>query len=449
MRMVVGICIIVDGYPIIFFFRDALKLAPGSTVFTAVALAFGLVLMVPFTILRRMYRPNMMMFWMGLSFIGLCIFYMFFYNGHPGIFDEYGKDMVYYAYVLIFLFLLINTPNDIIRVFISVVVVFTLVSNLGLIYSLITNPNWAIGQRATITLGENDEGGNPHVFARNAVMGLIACGIWLVQPKTATLFRLFSFFCGVVNLAVLILAGARSAILSVLIAFALFLYFNVRPAQVKAAVRGLVGPIPLLIAFLGFVGVYFFFQRYYDAYAILYGYVLSFAERNLENIYAFMGFKAAGADYKAVLDDSVANRTVSAAFFLDAVAFESYMMVFGYGYKYTYLDVPVLEAATSFGLLGLYLFGGIVFISLYYSIRAMYRNPNPLNVFLAYFYIYIFVSAWSGGRPYDITFWFPLALMIRFMGVDHLFPAYLQNQSTTDIESVDSKLLASTSIQSV
>ncbi len=428
MRMVVGICILIDGYPLIFFFRETLGLAPGSTVFTAVAFAGGLLLMIPFTILRRLYRPNMTMFWIGVSFIGLCLFYMYFYNGVSGFID-YNRDLIYYVYILIFLFLLINVPNEIIRVFIPAVILFTLVSNLGLIYSLITNPTWVIGQRAVITVGDTDDGaGNPHVFARNAVMGLVACTIWLVRPQIGTLFKLFCFFSALISLAILILTQTRSAILAMLIAASLFVYYNVRPAQIKSAAKSLFSPATILIIFVGIVAINLLIERYYDVYGIIYGYVLSFAERNLENIYAFLGFKVSGTNYKAVLDDSVANRTLSGAFFLNAVAYQPYMMIFGFGYKYAYLDVPLLEAATSMGLLGFFLFGAILVMSLHYSLRAMRRNPNPLNTFLAYFYIYILVSAISGGRPYDITFWFPLSLMIRFMGIDYLFAAHLHNQ---------------------
>ena len=450
MRMVVGICIVVDGYPIIFFFRETLKLAPGSTVFTALILAGGLVLMVPFTALRRLYRPNMTMFWLGMGFIALSIFYMFFYNGHAASFDDYGRDLLYYVYILLFLFLLINIPNDVIRVFVPVVVLFTLVSNLGLIYSLITNPTWSVGQRATITFASDntdDGSGNPHVFARNAFMGLVACVIWLVRTQTGTFFRLVCFFAGIINVAVLILTQVRSAILALLIVVVLFCYYNVRPAQIRSAVRGLFKPVPVLIILIGTISVYYFFQRYYDIYSTLYGYALGFAERNLENVYALLGFKVAGANYRAVLDDSVANRTLSAAFFLNALAFETDMLILGYGYKYTYLDVPILEAATSMGILGFYLFGAINAMSLYYSLRAMRRNPTSLNAFLGYFYIYIFVTVCTGGRPYDTSFWYPLSLMIRFMGIDHLFPDYLKNNPAAVISPVSSPRLVASAPQ--
>ncbi|QJD79043.1 hypothetical protein [Spirosoma rhododendri] len=426
MRMVLGICILVDGYPLIFFFRETLKLAPGSTVFTAAVFAVGLILMVPFTVLRRLYRPNMTMFWMGLGFITLCIAYMFTYLGDPG-FRDYDKDMIYYAYALIFLFLLINIPNDIARVFILVVVLFTFVSNLGLIYSLITNPSWAIGQRATITLGDNDDGsGNPHVFSRNAFMGVVACAIWLIRSDTNILLRIFALFAGVINLAVLVLTQTRSSILALIIAITLFLAFNVRPPQIRAVVRGIFRPVTLGVVALGVVGIALFLRRYYDVYAVLYGYVLGFAERNLDNIYALVGAKAQGAAYKATLDDSAANRSVSALFFSNVVTGHIHMLILGFGYKYLYLDVPVLESLTNMGILGFFLFGGVNAMCLYYALGIMRTNPNQLSVFLAYFYMLIMVAAFTGGRPNEISFWIPLALMTRFMGIEHLFPEYLQ-----------------------
>ncbi|GAB4018803.1 hypothetical protein EXU85_13735 [Spirosoma sp. KCTC 42546] len=432
MRMVVGICILVDGYPLIFFFRETMRLAPGSTAFTAAALAGGLVLMIPFTALRRLYRPNMTMFWMGLSFLLLSILYMFVYNGVPGFID-YDRDMIYYAYMLIFLFLLINIPNDIIPLFIPVVVLFTLVSNLGLIYSLITDPTWAIGQRATITLNNGDPGsGNPHAFSRNAFMGVIACAIWLLRPKTHVLFRLLSFFAGILNIAVLVLTQTRSAIVALILAVVLFMYFNVRPAQIRAAARSLISPIPIMIMVVGFFGVLYFFQRYLTVYLVLYDYVTSFAERNLETLYALLGLKAQGADYKAALDDSTANRSVSATFLRNVLLGHLEMLIFGYGYKFLYLDVPIMEALADMGILGLALFGGVIGMSGYYAIRIMRQNPNPLSVFLAYFFLLILIQSITNGRPFEISFWFPLALMIRFMGVEHLLPAHLLDNAPVD-----------------
>ncbi|MBD2704539.1 hypothetical protein IC229_28115 [Spirosoma sp. BT702] len=446
-RLVVGICMLLDGYPIIFFFRDTLHLAPNSTAFTAAGFAGGLVLMVPFTFLQRLYRPNVMMLTLLIGFLAMSIFYMFFFNGNPH-FEDYNKDLIYYAYVLIFMFLLINIPNDIIRVFIPVVVFFTLVSNMALLYSLITDPTWTVGQRATISLGDNDDGsGNPHVFARNAFMGIVACGIWIMRPNTHILFRLLSFFSGSFSLAILILTQTRSSIVGLILAVICFLYFNARPAQIRSTVRSLLKPIPITIMLVGVVSIIVFFQRNYDTYAVLYGYVIGFMERNMDNIYALLGMKAQGADYSAVLDESAANRSTSAGFFYIVITGHLHMLILGYGYKYFYLDIPMVESLIDQGFFGFLLFGGMNAMAMYYSYHIMRTNPNPLSVFLAYFYTLIFVLVFTGGRPYEITFLFPLAMMTRFMGQEHLFPAYLVDHPEENSDAylvVQEEMVAST-----
>lgn len=440
MRMVVGICMLVDGYPLIFFFRDTLHFATGSSAFTAAAFAGGLILMVPFTVLRRLYRPNVTMFWTGLAFILFSIFYMYVYPPLDKV--DYTREMIYYAFILIFLFLLINIPNDILPVVIPVIVLFTLVSNIGLIYSLATNPTWIIGQRATIVLNNSDDGsGNPHVFARNAFMGIIACAIWLVRPNTNILFRLLALFSGVISIIILVLTQTRSSILALLIAVAFFLYFNVRPAQIRTTVRSLFKPVPILVMLAGVVGIMIFIQRHFEIYAIIYGYVTNFMERNLENIYAFLGMQSEGTAFKATLDDSVANRTGSFDLLTNTLTSQSYMLIPGYGYKFSYLDIPLMEALTNQGILGLALFGGINVMVLRHSFRIMRTNPNDLSIFLAYFYVIIFVQLFTNGRPYDITFWFPLALMTRFMGVEHLFPAYLMDHRAVSVHDETSPYL--------
>ncbi|UFH57305.1 O-antigen ligase [Spirosoma sp. KNUC1025] len=429
-RLVVGICIMIDGYPLIFFFRDTLRLATGSTAFTAAAFSAGLLLMVPFTVLRRLYRPNVITFWIGMGFLLLSIIYMYVYPGLGGV--DYTREMIYFGFIFIFLFLLINIPNDIITVAIPVIVFFTLVSNLGLIYALITDPSWAIGQRATIVLNDSEDGsGNPHVFARNAFMGVIACAIWLMRPDTSFLFRLVSLFAGILNIAVLVLTQTRSAIVALIIAVFFFVVFNVRPAQIRTAVRGIFRPGPIIVMCIGVVGLILFFRRYDDIFTVLSVYVSGFIDRNLENVYAFLGLQSQGAAYKAVLDDSVANRSANFGFLTNILVGHLHMLILGYGYKYHYLDIPMMEALTNMGILGFLLFAGINVMLLYYSIKSMRTNPNSLSVFLAYFYMLIMVQLFTNGRPYEMFFWIPLGMMIRFMGIEHLVPAYLSEQPAT------------------
>jgi hypothetical protein len=67
---------------------------------------------------------------MALLFFAVILFYMAFYRDQW--FKDGTMDAVYYVYVALFLFLLINIPNDIIEVFVPIVIAFTVVSNLAL-----------------------------------------------------------------------------------------------------------------------------------------------------------------------------------------------------------------------------------------------------------------------------------------------------------------------------
>lgn len=427
MRIVVGICMVVDGYPLIFFLKETMGLAPGSSAFTAGFLALGFVLMVPFSIFRKLYKPNLLAFYMAIACLLLMVFYMIYFVGEPG-FSALGTDSMYFLFAFIFLFLVVCVPNDIIEVAVPVIVVFTLVSNLGLIYAMITDPTWALGQRAAINFGTAGEAGersgNPHVFARNALLGVVACGVWAFDARTGLLFRIFALFTGAVSAAILVMTQTRSSIVALVLVIALFMFYNVRPAQIKTAVRGIFKPLPLITIGIFIVGLMAFLQRYNDIYNLLYGYVMGFIERNTENILALLGLKTK-AGYAASFDASSANRTVSTGFLGNVLIGHMEMLVFGNGYKFLYLDIPVLEAWINHGIAGLVLFGGLNLLIFYNCLQAMRTNPNPLTTCLAYFYMLIFVQMFTNGRPNEISFWHPLALMIRFVGVEHLFPIRL------------------------
>jgi hypothetical protein len=428
MRIVLGICMVVDGMPLVFFLKETLKLAPGSQAFTAVFLGMGFVFCVPFTVFRRLYRPNELLFWMSIAFIGLCIFYMYYGNPYPSA-TAYTTDLVYFIFSLLFLFLLINIPNDIIEVAVPVIIAFTVISNLALVYALMTDPTWNIGQRAAINFSatNGERMGNPHAFARNAFMGVVACGVWAFRPQTGIIARTLSLFAAVFSAGILVLTQTRSSIVALGAVVILFLLFNVRPAQVKSAIRGLLSPVPIITIAIFFFGLSFILQKYSDIYDILYGYAVAFIDRNMENVYAALGLKSSGAAYKAALDASAANRTVSAGFFSNVIVGHMEMLFLGNGYKFLYLDIPIMEAFVNHGLPGLILFGGLNALIFYYSLRAMQTNHNTLTTFLAYFYLFILVQMFTNGRPYEISHWHPLGLMIRFMGIDNLIPVRLWN----------------------
>jgi hypothetical protein len=423
-RMAVGMMLVIDGTPLIYFAKQTLKIGTNSSVFTALVLVFGFVLMIPFSILRRLYRYNTVLMMLGIGALLYMIFYMLVFSSD--LLGETNKDLIYFAYVFIFLFLLVNLPNDVLAVFVPVVIVFTLVSNLALVYSLIRDPTWVVGQRAAILIGDGDDrSGNPHAFARNALMGIIACGIWTAQPRINLLFRVGSGLLLVVNTAILIATQTRSSVLALIVMVGLFAYFNLRPAQIRQFARGLVRPWSLVLIGVLILSMPYVIQRNYGLYSLVAGYAETFFAKNIDNVYALLGLKASGVGYTATLDDSAANRSVSITLLSNILLGHQERLLFGYGYKAFYLDVPIVEALVTLGLFGFLLYGSFVGLTAWYSLRAMRYNFNPMSTFLAYFFVYLFVTQLTNGRPNEISYWHPFCLMIRFLGVETRLPAWL------------------------
>jgi hypothetical protein len=55
------------------------------------------------------------------------------------------------------------------------ILIFTLLTSLALLYSIYTNPEFVLGSRATVQYksGSGEFTGNPHVYSRNGLAGFI------------------------------------------------------------------------------------------------------------------------------------------------------------------------------------------------------------------------------------------------------------------------------------
>lgn len=426
MRMCLGIFLVIDGYPLIFFFKEFLRLAPGSTIFTAIFLVGGFVLMIPLTLFRRLYRPNMSLFWLSIAFLVLSMLYMFFYNINS---IEITNDLIYYAFIFIFLFLLINTPNDIVNEMMFVGVVFAVVSNLALIYALVHDPTWTIGQRAAIQYGADDaRTGNPHVFARNAQIGMLCALIWGYQRGGGSARRGIGLALAFFNLIVLMLTFSKSAILSTFIVGALYVSANANPTSIREFRRQLFRPASLLVFLIPVIALQVFIYRNPQVWGIIQGYGVAIFDRFSENISALVG-GGSTSGYRAELDDSSRNRVVSFGFVQVAVLDHVEQLILGFGYKFTYLDVPILEALINGGIIAFILLCTIVLRLLYDSIRVIYGGGNEMEVFLSYLYVMTFILFFTNGRPYDMSFWHPLCLSLRFLGI--YYPEFIPTSKKT------------------
>ncbi|GAA4404299.1 hypothetical protein GCM10023187_21400 [Nibrella viscosa] len=420
MRMCLGIFLLIDGFPLIFYIKEFLRVAPGSTTFTAIFILVGLIIMIPISMFRKLYKPNVTLFWFLLAFLVWCMAYMFFYNRGD---NERTKDLIYYSYVIAFLIILVNVPNTVNREIVIVGALFALVSNLALIHALIADPTWTIGQRAAILYGEGDNRtGNPHVFSRNAQIGMVCSLIWAYRSNAGIFVRSFGLILAFFNLIILVLTFSKGAILSTLIALGLFAAANFNAKTMRNMGRQLVSPTGIAIMLIPFIAFQYFIYKRPDIWGIILSYGFAIYDRFSENILALLADRSANAG-PVELDASSANRVVSFHFANLALEGHAHRLIFGFGYKFQYMDVPVLETLICLGIFGFLLYSTMLVKFMIHAVRIIFKGGIEIELFIAFLYIFVFVNYFTGGRPYEMANLLPLCLFVRFLGI--YYPDYV------------------------
>ncbi|GLU54847.1 hypothetical protein Dfri01_43080 [Dyadobacter frigoris] len=413
LRYSVGIAMLFNGFPLIFFFRDTLGIGPASSTFTAVFFAFALLLMVPTNLFLRFYNPNPVLFNLGVGFLLLSVYYFLFFNSTGMGITDIGN----YAYIFAFLLLLLSIPSDVKDALVPVLFIFSLFSNLTLVYSLMTDPSWTLGMRAAVSFSNEgaQAGGNPHITARNGIICLLTAMVLIPQYKSI-FAKLFLYFSILFSLAVIVLSLAKSSYLGVGLMLGLYVFYNFKVTKIFSAIGSFFSFKNIMLVGLVLVGISYFLSQYGGVMDNLLNYWDMFEGRIMDVIFTSFGVKLSDT---ADIDASAMGRVSGFGTFLDTLY--SWDVFLGRGYKSGFLDVPILEALVNHGILGFLFFNGFNFFLFIYSIQEIKRNTTPLSTFLAYFFISLIVLLISGGRPYDIAYWFPYAVMIRFLGIDYFY----------------------------
>ncbi len=424
LRYSLGIMMMFNGFPLIFFIRDTLKIGPASSAFTAAFMVMALLLMIPANLFQRYYKPNTILFNLGVGFLIIAFYYFLFINntGKP------VADIGNFVFTGAFLFLLMQLPNDIKDTLIVVIFMFSLFCNLTLVYSLLTDPNWSPGMRAAVNFSNEDAqpGGNPHITARNGLICMVSAMLLLKDSK-AIFTRIFLFFSVLFSLGVIIISLAKSSYLGVGLMLAAYFVFKFKFKNIFTAMSGMFKFSNVIILLIIVAIINYFLSRYGDVFNLILGYWDVFENRILDVIFTSTGVRlteTADVDYSAM------GRVSGFGVFKETLG--SWYAFFGRGYKYEYLDVPLLETFVNHGIVGFLFFASFNFFLLVYAIREVKNSTNNLASFLAYFFISITILLLTAGRPYDIVFWFPYAVMIRFLGIK-----YLDNKPQTEAVSTN------------
>lgn len=417
-RQSLGLFIVFMGNPLIFFFKEYLGFG-GSSTFTIGSLFIGLLLLIsPGDLFRKFYKPNIpitrvAMFFLIISLLA-CLFYNPFY-GYDNDRAAFTRDIGNFIFIFAFYFLIVGVSNEVANYFLPIALVFTFFGSVCLIYSMATNPLFIIGQRATVVFGDGTStaSGNPHVYARNAFAGVFASYFFLKSRNI--LWKLFAFFNLILSLVVLILAQARSILLAFLFSVALFVYFNVGKDTVKVFFKALFKPLNLIYIALFIAGLLYFIstqQQIIDIIDLYYNTFLETFSRAL--------LTAFGLEDEKNLDMSAMGRVNNIDLIIFLFSEIPYAFILGGGFRFFYVDVPVIETFVDLGIAGVVSFCLMNYMIFKEAVYTLKWKVNPFACFVAYFYMTYFVGIFTGGEPYGTSYWFIFIVSIRFLGIKYI-----------------------------
>lgn len=412
-RQSVGIFLVTMGSPLIFFFKEFLGFG-GSSAFTIAGLASGCLLLISKDTFRVWYKPNNVTCRLAAYFTILSYIYMYYFNPSYWRPDLMFRETGNYLFIVGFFVLLLSVSNDIKKEFLPVVSILTFVGSLCLIYSMATNPFFIIGQRATVVFGDGSSAasGNPHVYARNAFAGIFAS--YLILRDCSLRWRLFCLGNIFLSLIVLMLTQARSILLSFFFALAIFLFYNIRRMNITKAIRGLFSAQNVVILITLLVAIISVFIIKGDLIDIIMAYY-----ENASTTFVKAMLTATGLAGEKEVDASAMGRVGNFAYFSELVKEEPWLIFLGKGFRFWYLDIPLLESLLDYGIVGFFSFGMMNWIFFRDSLSTIRQNKNPMTIFFCYLFFTYFVGIFTGGRPNDTPYWFVYGFLIRFVGLEY------------------------------
>ncbi len=399
-----GIALVLAGSPIIYFLRDGLGLAPGNFYFTGVLMSLYLSLLfdLRFFINFKIHKPNLSLFYIAMLF-WISSFSYFLYSNY----EDKLRDVFYMLYLFIFFIGLLsirNIDNEVYNLINSLFIV-TFVSNLLFImfirffYLKVTLRE--IGSRAYI----GGEEGNPNLYANIAYFGIISSYFFLKMRNKNIFYTFFGILNILLSLLVIALSQNRTVLICLLllinillikktISFLVSLKFKMSIKKVLVYTLTISIFIVLLNSFLS--------KDFMETYIHNY---INYLNGLIENIKGGQG------------DQSSIQRILSFNLVKSELLSNPLDYLLGKGYKYEWLDIPILQAIRDMGIFGLsFIFLHImIFFQIFKYFYFGHRIENKLELgFLFSLYLLIFINSLSHGQPYDLSHWLPLSLVIRF-----------------------------------
>ncbi len=414
-RQSIGLSLIWIGPPLIFFIRDLLGFG-NSTIFTAALYFIGCLLQVNFKSIFEVNGINKGLAFLGYSFLFLAFLYFILFDQEK---FSFKSDVINFGILGVLIILLFRTEDEIQNYLPVYILLFTLLANLALIYSISTNPNYILGTRATVQFNSQSSGefsGNPQIYGRNGVIGMIISLLLMIkkqkflflgQSKIITLVSHINF---ILSFVVLVLTQTRGNLISIVLIIFFFFFVKKTDKEVdkEYSHKNLVR-IYYIIFISGILYLNNSFQLF-DKITSYYDQIIYVVNRAVSTGVTL----GKGGDN----DPSAMGRVNSIEYVQKEFFYKPYNYIIGNGFKYHYLDIPILETWLNFGIVGFLLFLTFNIAILYNMLRAL-RSPYIFQNFIALFYLNVFVTIFTSGRPVDTIYWIFYLILIRFLNVSN------------------------------
>lgn len=407
------------GPPIVYFFRDGLGLATNNMIFTVIFLVFPMFLVFPFRNFKVLYLPNRILLIVSMLYLGYSVFCLYFHH----IMGMLFKVKIYESVIIgitLYMFLLLSlvSINELEKYFLKFCIVLGLLGAFGLLFHIYTNPSYVLGMRASISFEVNGEqnSGNPHIYSKGAFFGFVA-SLVLLKYKKNIIRRLYLYGAAVVFLVVIVITQAMSTILAT--GAFVFLFFIINFKSIKTGtIVFLKKPVAWLLIILFSIQIGVFYNKYEKIIGIGYTFiefrvnkiVRSFLPSEELNFKTRNPIADDSADMRLHLLTEVQERATE-----NLVEGNYLALLFGNGYHDLYVDVPVVEAFNSLGLLGLLIICTLLFQMCRFSYIEM-RNPQTATTeFIAYAFVYFVILSFTNGLIIDYNRWSFFVLVARFL----------------------------------
>jgi hypothetical protein len=412
--------------PLIYFLRDVVGMAKGSSFFTLFMMVGPMLLCFPFINLKKLYVPNIILYKLSGYFIFLGFIYLMVFAPNRGWFTNTYYELGVMA-VIAYLYFFLSTVSieNLNKYFVELAIIITTIGGILFLIYLLKNPFFVIGQRASITYGNSDtEGfGNPHIYAKASYLGVVASVLYISRTK-GLLIALANFACILIHIVILGLTQSMTTIATFLLFLSLYSYFNLSLVKVYLTTKKiLLSPIFWIFLTIFIYQANIFYQK--NAGHIV-NITLTITKRIDVLGETFFPYFYQNKDnrvvYKQRIDGSASARidnygVLTSTFSKNLSKGNLLPVLFGNGYHKLYVDVPVLEALHSFGLVGFLLFMTFYIYMGWQVLREM-KNPQSFATeYIAYAYLYFMLYTFSGGFIIDYIRWGFFAFVCRFLPV--------------------------------